>query len=500
MQIITPFLSEFLQNTNQSNSLNKNFTDELLVSKAERSFSQVLEEELEPAVDDNDQANYFMHEPLLAKSNLSPVMFNDNVDLKDEPALIVKPLDLNEESRENYPAGKQMQEFATKAILSNNLDKEDEFYPHQKTELQEGLKIAIDDLSTNEEANYLLTIPTNSSFQSHIELDAKEPLLSAAENNAQQSSNEEIKVKFDQFEQIGPFTQPRCDVDFMVDLGNIGNYEKMAIKSEVDLEKISHILAINFPSEAASNIIDLIDVPNIDEKITAKLDYHTKKNSDDLSLGNDLVTMKNDDQTLLNSNFFSDEFPSKDEKEIIEVKDEINVTRFEDASALNLKSADLLPVSKDLDYSGDKYIAAKKNDIVEIAQQIKIDLDQAISNKSSKISIQLTPENLGKIDIQLKFQDDIIEKIEIFTEKYDTLELIEQDIKYLENKIQEITKNSEISFSFNLKDQNKNSKQDSNEFQISQEDIDESEKRLSNNYSNSYHFNQSQNGGINIII
>jgi hypothetical protein len=141
-----------------------------------------------------------------------------------------------------------------------------------------------------------------------------------------------------------------------------------------------------------------------------------------------------------------------------------------------------------------------EKNIIELPEQIKIELTQAIEKGDSKITIALSPIELGKVDIEIKITDNLIESIDIHAGKIETLELLQADVKQIEKIIQEITKSDETSLSFNLRDdsQNRQSKHQQDHEIIPLEQATNF-KQVSLNYING-HVNYSKTGGLDIII
>lgn len=100
---------------------------------------------------------------------------------------------------------------------------------------------------------------------------------------------------------------------------------------------------------------------------------------------------------------------------------------------------------------------------IPVTEQIHIKLDQAVEKGDSKITVQLSPEHLGKIEIHLDMQDKAVNNIRISVEKQETLEMLQKEQRTLLSSIIEVTKSDEPSLSFDLKQNHHNFMQDEKE-------------------------------------
>ena len=135
-------------------------------------------------------------------------------------------------------------------------------------------------------------------------------------------------------------------------------------------------------------------------------------------------------------------------------------------------------------------------------EQINIQIDKAVQNGDTEIKLALNPMNLGNVDISIKVSEGGMYHFDIKVEKRDTLELIQQDLKILEDQIKAVTKSENTSFNFNLKDERKGGHQDRQATDFTSHDSDNVEEEVKiNRYAANYaygHLNSSTNGGVDI--
>lgn len=72
-----------------------------------------------------------------------------------------------------------------------------------------------------------------------------------------------------------------------------------------------------------------------------------------------------------------------------------------------------------------------------VADQISINIKHAIHNQSDNIRIQLSPHDLGAVDIMLTMKGDEITHIRVLAEKAETLDMLQRDSRFLERSLQE---------------------------------------------------------------
>ena len=131
-------------------------------------------------------------------------------------------------------------------------------------------------------------------------------------------------------------------------------------------------------------------------------------------------------------------------------------------------------------------------------EHLHVEIVRAIQENKSSMQIQMNPEHLGYIDVKISVENNKY-IIEIFAEKFDTLEMLLQDSKSLETQIKEVTKSEDTAFHFNLHDQN--SRRRGSEFEeTSSEDgviEQELEEALVVNYA--YGYKNHRVNGVDIV-
>ncbi len=87
----------------------------------------------------------------------------------------------------------------------------------------------------------------------------------------------------------------------------------------------------------------------------------------------------------------------------------------------------------------------------QVVDQIKVQIKQ--SNISDKITVKLNPKELGQVELKVEISKSGSMNVEITANKKETLDLLKQDVKYLEKALQETVAKSESTpnFTFNLK-------------------------------------------------
>lgn len=96
------------------------------------------------------------------------------------------------------------------------------------------------------------------------------------------------------------------------------------------------------------------------------------------------------------------------------------------------------------------------------SNQVAMAVKTAVDNQRSEIVLNMYPENLGSVDIQIEFNEvSKIQSIKILVNNKETLEILEKDRVFLEKTLSEVGKTSDSSLSFNLKD----GRNDNNDYQ-----------------------------------
>ena len=83
------------------------------------------------------------------------------------------------------------------------------------------------------------------------------------------------------------------------------------------------------------------------------------------------------------------------------------------------------------------------------AEQVSLNIRQAISTGKQKMTIALNPENLGKVEIQIDISNGKVKEIKILAHRMETLDAIVKDSLLLEQTVREILKSeTNLNFSY----------------------------------------------------
>ena len=126
--------------------------------------------------------------------------------------------------------------------------------------------------------------------------------------------------------------------------------------------------------------------------------------------------------------------------------------------------------------------------------EIKVQIEQAVAKGDSKISVQMAPEALGKVDVVVNIIDGKYQ-FDFQVEQEQTLRLLQDNIEILRSHIIAVTKSPDNNFSFNLKDGNNNSSQ-----QQEQHNNYADQKSVEVNMTDIENVNLSKDGGVNIKV
>ncbi|MBA8666903.1 flagellar hook-length control protein FliK [Holosporaceae bacterium 'Namur'] len=118
-----------------------------------------------------------------------------------------------------------------------------------------------------------------------------------------------------------------------------------------------------------------------------------------------------------------------------------------------------------------------------IAEQVSMRINKAINSGETRIQVELSPQELGKIEISLQVDAMGNKKIEILSEKFTTFDILQSSVKELESSLSALAGGDEgTSLNFGLRDhqqhQQHRNQQDSN-FKFEQENLDSFESRES---------------------
>lgn len=93
----------------------------------------------------------------------------------------------------------------------------------------------------------------------------------------------------------------------------------------------------------------------------------------------------------------------------------------------------------------------------QTAQTVAIQVQRAMSNKIESMTLQLTPADLGRMDVKLRFDHDGGVRAHMSVENPETLALLQKDSQYLERTLQQAGFNlKENAVTFDLKQQGQN--------------------------------------------
>ncbi len=92
-----------------------------------------------------------------------------------------------------------------------------------------------------------------------------------------------------------------------------------------------------------------------------------------------------------------------------------------------------------------------------VQEQVAVQLNRAVANGQSRLSMRLHPADLGRIDVKLDMNDDGSVRATLSVEKPETLDLMQRDVRSLEKALNDAgLKTDDGSLSFNLGDQGDN--------------------------------------------
>jgi flagellar hook-length control protein FliK len=89
-----------------------------------------------------------------------------------------------------------------------------------------------------------------------------------------------------------------------------------------------------------------------------------------------------------------------------------------------------------------------------VTEQIAVQVAKAVQSDSNRITIQLKPESLGRIDVQLDIRHDGHVAASIAADKQETLDWLRRDAAHLDQALKDAgLKTDSGSLSFNLREQ-----------------------------------------------
>lgn len=100
----------------------------------------------------------------------------------------------------------------------------------------------------------------------------------------------------------------------------------------------------------------------------------------------------------------------------------------------------------------------KEANIPHRNDQVVMAVNTAVSRGKSDITLSLFPESLGSVEVRIEFSKiGEVHSVKFYAEKQETLALLSNDAKALENSLSKVVNIDDASLSFNLKDGNENS-------------------------------------------
>lgn len=88
----------------------------------------------------------------------------------------------------------------------------------------------------------------------------------------------------------------------------------------------------------------------------------------------------------------------------------------------------------------------------EVADQVKVGVTQAVREGVDRITIQLNPHELGRVEVNLDIVADGLSYVSFFVEKQETIDLLQRDARSLERMLQEAGIHADAgSMEFNLR-------------------------------------------------
>lgn len=97
---------------------------------------------------------------------------------------------------------------------------------------------------------------------------------------------------------------------------------------------------------------------------------------------------------------------------------------------------------------------SEQADMKSISNQLKSAVENIHNINGKRITITLTPESLGRVEVELTLKAGQITAIEIKAVKPETLQMLEKNSQMLQDTLKEVTSSNDASLSFNLKEGN----------------------------------------------
>lgn len=142
-----------------------------------------------------------------------------------------------------------------------------------------------------------------------------------------------------------------------------------------------------------------------------------------------------------------------------------------------------------------------------LIDQIKVDFHNKAKTDDSKITVQLRPEHLGKVEVSLEMSGNQIKAMKFVAETKEAADILQREAFQLEKSIAKVTGNNNaanLSFDFknNQQGQNFNNSNGTNSYQQFNEIFEEKEQQnnLHIGYVNGYVNQRSHQGGVSIQV
>jgi hypothetical protein len=192
-------------------------------------------------------------------------------------------------------------------------------------------------------------------------------------------------------------------------------------------------------------------------------DIDTQEITTELHVNNKITAPEN--KFIAQSKIKPNDLPEKITEPEIFI-DDVNYERIssaqqleEEAEEINIKeieskpenTSDLKPVvQKNFNVKNNSQEIFEKN-TTEIVNKIKI-LTENSSNGNSSITLDLHPENLGKLMINMEFSNEKIKEIKFLVQESSAYNILKENLPNLLSSVEEITKQSGLNLSLNMHD------------------------------------------------
>ncbi|MDX1917321.1 MAG: flagellar hook-length control protein FliK [Rickettsiaceae bacterium] len=236
---------------------------------------------------------------------------------------------------------------------------------------------------------------------------------------------------------------------------NIVNYRLNNMTNQSNLSKTNNQLSIDKESVNLAILPALISTKenynNINDSLALKWQSEKQESINPDFAGKDTgfanVDKNQDFAENFNTNDDSQQF-LKQELENLSLSEKYE--QFTGVDAKNFTSN--LTINDLSDHVSIKFtpLSTNTNAQIPLQDQISISIQKASNAGVNKIQVALHPESLGKVDIELNIENEIITSIKFIAHKQETLESIKADRILLEQIVKDIAKGSDASLTFLL--------------------------------------------------